>query len=116
VLDLCWSPDGYNLFVASYDGSLACARFQPEELGKQLSDGELQELMAQLYGNMSNRWAGWQCWQRVQLQLQCCWVEARWTCCCHSVPWLELSSSGGGTRPAKFQHGWRGGVQLLQQL
>jgi hypothetical protein len=62
VMGACWSPDGHNLFLASYDGTLACARFQPEELGRQLSEGDMRELLRALYGDISSRCGGVEVW------------------------------------------------------
>lgn len=34
VMDLAWTPDGYSLLVASYDGTIAVCRFEEAELGE----------------------------------------------------------------------------------
>jgi hypothetical protein len=45
---LAWAPDGQALYLASNDGTLAVARFEPGDLGAQLPDSDVQELMRRL--------------------------------------------------------------------
>eukprot|EP00955_Chlamydomonas_euryale_P054058 355670-Chlamydomonas_euryale.AAC.5 len=33
ITDVAWMPDGSGFFVCSYDGTIACMRFDPGELG-----------------------------------------------------------------------------------
>ena len=33
-MDAAWTPDGYSLFLASYDGTVAFCRFEEKELGE----------------------------------------------------------------------------------
>ncbi|KAL6202500.1 hypothetical protein ACLB2K_026208 [Fragaria x ananassa] len=57
VVDLSWSPDGYSLFACSLDGSVATFHFEVKELGHRLSDGELDELKRNRYGDVRGRQA-----------------------------------------------------------
>ncbi|XP_050369457.1 protein HIRA-like isoform X2 [Argentina anserina] len=57
VVDLSWSPDGYSLFACSLDGSVATFHFEIKELGQRLSDGELDELKRNRYGDVRGRQA-----------------------------------------------------------
>jgi WD40 repeat protein len=40
VLDMDWSRDGLNLYMSSYDGTVACLCFEEEEFGTPLSSEE----------------------------------------------------------------------------
>ena len=33
-MDAAWTPDGYSLLLASYDGTVAVCRFEEKELGE----------------------------------------------------------------------------------
>lgn len=50
VLDLAWSPNGYSLFAASSDGTVALIQFGQEDLGTPASSGEVDEALKRLYG------------------------------------------------------------------
>ncbi len=51
IVDTAWSPDGRTLVIAAYDGTVTVATFAPGELGKEVPEHEVQELLAQLYGD-----------------------------------------------------------------
>eukprot|EP00798_Chlamydomonas_sp_ICE-L_P018440 gene18440-24915_t len=55
VMDAAWTPDGYSLFLASYDGTVAAVRFKEEEIGKVIPEKEVQELFSALYGDPTVR-------------------------------------------------------------
>nr|CAD1838553.1 unnamed protein product [Ananas comosus var. bracteatus] len=57
VVDLSWSPDGYDLFACSLDGTVATFHFEVKELGHRLSDAELDELKRSRYGDVRGRQA-----------------------------------------------------------
>nr|CAD1839326.1 unnamed protein product [Ananas comosus var. bracteatus] len=57
VVDLSWSPDGYDLFASSLDGTVATFHFEVKELGHRLSDAELDELKRSRYGDVRGRQA-----------------------------------------------------------
>lgn len=46
VLDLTWSPDGYNLFASSHDGSVAMLQFDKSELGVPASHTEVESMLS----------------------------------------------------------------------
>ncbi|OAY81947.1 Protein HIRA [Ananas comosus] len=51
------SPDGYDLFACSLDGTVATFHFEVKELGHRLSDAELDELKRSRYGDVRGRQA-----------------------------------------------------------
>ncbi|OAY81950.1 Protein HIRA [Ananas comosus] len=51
------SPDGYDLFASSLDGTVATFHFEVKELGHRLSDAELDELKRSRYGDVRGRQA-----------------------------------------------------------
>ncbi|EPS73840.1 hypothetical protein M569_00903 [Genlisea aurea] len=55
VVDLTWSPDGYSLFACSLDGTVATFHFDGDEIGYKLTDGELDELKKNRYGDVRGR-------------------------------------------------------------
>ncbi|XP_057484159.1 protein HIRA-like isoform X1 [Actinidia eriantha] len=57
VVDVSWSPDGYSLFACSLDGTVATFHFEEKELGQRLTDGELDELKKNRYGDVRGRQA-----------------------------------------------------------
>ena len=38
ITDMCWSPDGETLYFSCLDGSITCVAFEPNELGKVVSE------------------------------------------------------------------------------
>ncbi|GLV43884.1 hira [Carabus blaptoides fortunei] len=50
VLDLSWSSSGLHLIACSWDGTVACIEFTPEEIGKPLSTSDKNALYERMYG------------------------------------------------------------------
>ncbi|XP_018336121.1 protein HIRA homolog [Agrilus planipennis] len=50
ILDLSWSSDGMNLLACSWDGTVACISFSPDEIGKPLTTDEKNILYEKIYG------------------------------------------------------------------
>ncbi|EPY53664.1 hira protein [Schizosaccharomyces cryophilus OY26] len=48
--DVCWSPDGLNLYLCSYDGTLLVCTFEADEFGQMVSDEEIAKTLAK-YGH-----------------------------------------------------------------
>lgn len=55
VLDLSWSSSGLLLFACSWDGTVACIEFTPEEMGKPLSTSDKNSLYERMYGKSFQR-------------------------------------------------------------
>jgi protein HIRA/HIR1 len=51
VLDLSWASDGATLLACSMDGSVACVRLEPHEIGVPLPHEEQADRLASLYGH-----------------------------------------------------------------
>lgn len=47
VFDLTWSPDGYTLFAASNDGTIALLQFDYSELGVHADESDLENTLSQ---------------------------------------------------------------------
>lgn len=50
ISDVAWSPDGYTLFVASFDGTVVCVKLDASEIGVRASDETVRKLLAELGG------------------------------------------------------------------
>ncbi|KAL0026450.1 hypothetical protein WJX79_010832 [Trebouxia sp. C0005] len=50
VVDLAWTPDGYTLLASSMDGTVAAFSFTEIELGKAVSDDDLEKTKKELHG------------------------------------------------------------------
>ncbi|KAL6511029.1 hypothetical protein OROGR_022153 [Orobanche gracilis] len=55
VVDLTWSPDGYSIFACSLDGTVATFHFDANEIGRKLTDAELEDLKRNRYGDVRGR-------------------------------------------------------------
>ncbi|KAL6537922.1 hypothetical protein OROHE_012209 [Orobanche hederae] len=55
VVDLTWSPDGYSIFACSLDGTVATFHFDENEIGRKLTDAELEDLKRNRYGDVRGR-------------------------------------------------------------
>ena len=55
VVDLCWSPNGYNLIACSMDGTVMVFNFEEAELGVQLSEEAKHVYLSEKYGDLRRR-------------------------------------------------------------
>lgn len=55
VLDISWSSNGLHLLACSWDGTIACVVFSPEEIGSPLSVSEKNSLYERMYGKSLQR-------------------------------------------------------------